>query len=249
MTRTDTVHAFPADPCLLPALPSTRGWAQAVYGYLNERTSVLGGYETREHANIKGTHETCIKVYFFAAERGRGPKQNNRRASMDPQAAARRYRRLREEEQAADVESAAPLAPEGQRPINFATPMHSEAKTGMMSIMNLMFSAHRYERRGRETESFKLAVLQWSSAYAVAYALMMTIAFSMLVTRPLPAEQKSADETVLCTCNGNSHARGHAVNDGADAFAVALAKGGDAEDLAEGRHSFHVSSTRRSVRG
>ena len=71
---------------------------------------------------------------------------------------------------------------------NFTRPMHDEQHTGILSIMNSMFAAQRYERKGRETEGFKMAVLQWSSAYAVAYSLMMTIAFGMLITRPIPAE-------------------------------------------------------------
>ena len=70
---------------------------------------------------------------------------------------------------------------------------NDESETGMLSIMNIMFKAQRYEKKGRETEGFKLAVLQWSSAYGVAYSLMMTIAFGMLITRPLPAQQPSAD--------------------------------------------------------
>ena len=104
---------------------------------------------------------------------------------MDP---ARRYRQMATRLDASDD------AERGtSRNINFALPMHDENETGMLSIMNTMFKAQRYERKGRETEGFKLAVLQWSSAYGVAYSLMMTIAFGMLITRPLPAELPPED--------------------------------------------------------
>lgn len=104
---------------------------------------------------------------------------------MDPQRMARRYRQLQGsqtvEENDSDVEAGS-----SRGGINFKRAMHDEKVTGVLSIMNPMFSAQRYEKKGRETEGFKLAVIQWSSAYAVAYSLMMTIAFALLMTKPLP---------------------------------------------------------------
>ena len=54
--------------------------------------------------------------------------------------------------------------------------MHDDSRTDMMSIMNSMYGMQRWEAKGRKGEGFKLAVLQWCGAYAVAYSLMMTIA-------------------------------------------------------------------------
>ena len=89
--------------------------------------------------------------------------------------------RAQMDRQDADVASAK------SRHLNFSNPMHDEQSTGIMSIMNSMFSMQRMEKSGREAEAFKLAIVQWSSAYGVAYSLMMTIAFGMLVTKPIPA--------------------------------------------------------------
>jgi hypothetical protein len=54
--------------------------------------------------------------------------------------------------------------------------LHDDARTGILSIMNSMHGMQRWEHKDRRNESFKLAVLQWCTAYAVAYSLMMTIA-------------------------------------------------------------------------
>ena len=47
-------------------------------------------------------------------------------------------------------------------------------------------------------------------------------------------------------CVWGAHARRHAINDRADALAVRLAKGGDAEDRAEGRHAAGASGRERA---
>jgi len=99
-------------------------------------------------------------------------------AGLNP---ARRYKMLSERNRAKEGDSA-----DASSQIDFKQAMHDENETGVLSIMNSMFSMQRLEKSGRESEGFKLAVIQWSSAYGVAYSLMLTIAFSMLVTKPLP---------------------------------------------------------------
>ena len=126
--------------------------------------------------------------------------------SLNPAASNRRYRALKDD----DIEAGVDKKP------NFAAAMHDERNTGILSIMNSIFNAQRYEKSGRQAEGFKLAVLQWSSAYGVAYSLMMTIAvgchrdqdcsvlsadkpicvclclqFGMLITRPVPSDQSA----------------------------------------------------------
>lgn len=103
---------------------------------------------------------------------------------------ARKYRMLRQQSADAPETPTGTSRKDGQAGnLDFTKKMHDETETGILSIMNSMFSMQRFEKSGRETEGFKLAVIQWSSAYGVAYALMMTIAFSMLITRPLPPDQ------------------------------------------------------------
>ena len=92
---------------------------------------------------------------------------------------ARRYRTLRSRQD--EPTSSAPKKSD----VRFDDRMHDEQKSGLMSIMNSMYGMQRWEPDGRQAEGFKLAVLQWCSAYALAYSLMVTISFSMLTTKPL----------------------------------------------------------------
>ena len=57
------------------------------------------------------------------------------------------------------------------------------------SILNIMHALYSYSGKlgnDIQAEGFKSSVILWSGAYYVAYALMMTIAFAMLVETPEP---------------------------------------------------------------
>ena len=74
--------------------------------------------------------------------------------------------------------------------------LHDESNT--FSILNYMHNlyAHSGDKGDDiQAEGFKTSVIQWSSSYYVAYALMMTISFAMLVETPDPRQFHEAGRT------------------------------------------------------
>ena len=54
------------------------------------------------------------------------------------------------------------------------------------SIFSLMHGLAKFEPRAYQAEAFKNGIVGWSSAYYVAYALLLTVAFALLVVPPWP---------------------------------------------------------------
>ena len=66
--------------------------------------------------------------------------------------------------------------------------IHEQASFSVMSLMHALYRAGGTIGSDSQAEGFKGAVLLWSGAYYVAYALMMTIAFALLVVIPEPRD-------------------------------------------------------------
>ena len=60
--------------------------------------------------------------------------------------------------------------------------MHDDRVTGVMSILGTMHTLAKLESKKEvQAGTFKTGIIQWSMAYAVAYALILTIAFTFLI--------------------------------------------------------------------
>ena len=66
--------------------------------------------------------------------------------------------------------------------------IHEQAGFSVMGLMHALYRAGGTIGSDSQAEGFKGAVLLWSGAYYVAYALMMTIAFALLVVIPEPRD-------------------------------------------------------------
>ncbi|KAL1499418.1 hypothetical protein AB1Y20_011623 [Prymnesium parvum] len=53
-----------------------------------------------------------------------------------------------------------------------------------MSIFGTMHALAKLEKSGEQQRNFKESIIQWSTAYGVTYALILTISFSLLIQQP-----------------------------------------------------------------
>ncbi|KAL1522653.1 hypothetical protein AB1Y20_017631 [Prymnesium parvum] len=60
----------------------------------------------------------------------------------------------------------------------------SSASDAPMSIFGTMHALAKMERTSEQRKNFKESIIQWSTAYGVTYALILTISFSLLVQQP-----------------------------------------------------------------
>ena len=76
--------------------------------------------------------------------------------------------------------------PSNVQKLDFSAQLHDEGSTGILSIFNSMHSLQCVEPEDRQAEQFKQAIIQWSMTYAVAYALLLTVSFALLIESPVP---------------------------------------------------------------
>lgn len=106
---------------------------------------------------------------------------------MNRQQAPRRQQKLRLNGKGSSPHGGADDEPLiGEDRVNLTAPIHSKAGFSVMSLMHALYKHSGTAGGDIQAEGFKGAVLMWSGAYYVAYALMMTIAFALLVVIPEP---------------------------------------------------------------